>query len=925
MLKVPSIDGNAKADRTNAIIAGLVYVVALIVYAMTVQRSLSFWDCGEFIACSYILGIPHPPGSPLFVMMGRLFTLLPIAADISHRVNLLTVLSSSFTTMFSYLLTKRLIDYLSGEKRHELANRIISYVGGVCGGFFVAWSRTNWGNSVEAEVYGLAMALSVLVFYLGLIYFDHRGTAKGTRIMVLVYFLAAIGIGVHMTVYLIVPISAIFFILKKDSAPRDYMLVSAWAIVELAMILLFSDGRGGVTVFYLASALLGASLIIFLYKKIDWPVLIATGAVSAVMVSFSDYFKLLPISFGIMIILAFLSKKYRWNLDWKAGMAILFIFFVGLSVHAYIPIRSADNPRIDENNPSRDWETFVDFLDRKQYGQMNMVDRMFHRRGLWENQFGRHAHMGYWSFFEDQYSKGHTNFLPILALGLIGLGAMIRRRQEIGMPLLTLILICSVGLILYMNFADGTQYDFRTTDAYLEVRDRDYFFTPAFVFFGVALGLGVGAIVKYLADRLGRNKPSMRQTVAFASIILVFLPTIALAHNFHYNDRSKNFIPYNYACNLLDSCDKNAIFFTSGDNDTFPVWCVQEVYNYRKDVRVVNLSLLNTDWYIEQMKTRYDVPINLTKDQIIWHDYEVRPGIWTRRPSEQFNDRPRRRMTYLQAGPYNGRVVKVQDMMTDEIVLDNRWKDPIYFSSSPYGESPLNLRSRAVTKGLVEELMSEQPKDNDLIDVDDGYNLYMNTYRFGGYENSDVYRDENATGIYIGVGVGAIRIMDKLRQMGDTTRLLALGNKMLEVYPEYWQTYVVLAEHYDRVGDSARSLQIFQMLNDTLTSFYASNPENLFYEQDLGLAKIEIGKRIKNDTLVEAGVDYLWDSFAANPNSNYSFRKLVASLSQLGRYQEIQKAAHMFAQYKINLQDPFLQQILGISAPPEPITPPITQ
>ncbi len=921
----PIINGNFKPDRTNAIIAGLVYLVALIVYIMTVQESLSFWDCGEFIACSYILGIPHPPGSPLFVMMGRLFSLLPIAADISHRINLLTALSSSFTAMFSYLLTKRLIDYLSGDKRHQLAYRIISYVGGVCGGFFVAWSRTNWGNSVEAEVYGLALALSVLVFYLSLIYFEHRGTTKGTRIMIFVYFLAAIGIGVHMTVYLILPIAAIFFILRKDSEPRDYMIVSAYAVVELAMILLFSNGRGGVTVFYLASALLGASLIVFLYKKIDWSVLIATGAVTTVMISFSDYFRLLPASFVVMIILAFLSRKYRWNLNWKAGLAILFIFFVGLSVHLYIPIRSADNPRIDENNPSRDWETFVNFLDRKQYGQMSMVDRMFQRRGLLRNQFGRHAHMGFWSFFEDQYSKGHGNFLPILALGLIGLGAMIRRRQEIGMPFLTLILICSAGLILYMNFADGTQYNFRTTDAYLEVRDRDYFFTPAFVFFGIAIGLGIGTVVKYLADKLGSKNASMRDTVAFASIILIFLPTVALAHNYHYNDRSKNLIPYNYACNLLDSCGKNAIFFTSGDNDTFPVWCIQEVYNYRRDVRVVNLSLLNTDWYVEQMKTRYNVPISLNENQIIWHDFEVRPGVVIRRPAERFNDRPRRRTTYLQAGAFNGRVVKVQDMMTDEIVLDNRWKDPVYFSSAPYAESPLNLRSRSVNKGLVQELKREPPKDSDLIDVDGGYDLYMNTYRYGGFENSDVYRDENATGVYIGVGVGAIRIMDELRKMGDTTRLVALGNKMIQVYPEYWQSYVVMAEHYDNHGDSARSLEIYQLLHDTLTSFLASNPENLFYEQDLGLAKIEIGKRTNDDALVDEGVDYLWKSFAANPNSNYSFRKLVASLSQLGRFQEIQKAAHMFAQYKLNLQDPFLQQILGISAPSSPITPPITQ
>ena len=754
----PNMIGINKFDRTNVVVAGLVFLVSLIVYAMTVQQSFSFWDCGEFIACSYILGIPHPPGTPLFVLLGRIFAILPLADDIGQRINYLSVISSAFTAMLSYLLTKRLIGYLFGDNRHELANRIIAYVGGVCGGLFVAWSRTNWGNSVEAEVYGLALALSVLIFWLTLSYFENRGTAKGTRYMIFVFFLAAVGIGVHMTVFLVIPACAIFFLLKKTAIPRDYLLLSGFLVLELLMILLFSDGRGGVRIFYLVSALLGAALLVYLYNKIDWPVLIAIAGVSSVMISFSVYFMLVPVTFGVMALLAILSHKYHWNLDWKAGLAVLFIFFVGLSTHLYIPIRSGDNPRIDENNPSRDWDTFVSFLDRKQYGQMSMTDRMFQRRGLLENQFGRHPHMGFWSYFEEQYTKAGNSFLPILALGLIGLGVMVKRRTEIGMPLLTLILLCSAGLILYMNFADGTQYDFRTTDAYLEVRDRDYFFTPAFVFFGIAIGLGIGAVLKNLADRLGGQNASMRNTVAFGSVILVFLPTISLAHNYHANDRSKNNIPYNYAANLLDSCKENAIFFTSGDNDTFPLWCIQEVYNYRKDVRVVNLSLLNTDWYVEQMKSRYNVPMSLTEDQIIWEDFEARPGVTTRRPLKRFNDRPRRRMTYMQAGAFDGRIVKVQDMITDEIVLENRWRDAVFFSSSPYAESPLNLRSRSVNKGLVQELMQEQP-DN-LTDVDAGYDLYMNTYRYDGYESSDVYRDENATGVFIGVGVGAVRIMD---------------------------------------------------------------------------------------------------------------------------------------------------------------------
>ena len=163
-------------DKTNALLAALVFLVSFVVYALTVQHSLSFWDCGEFIACSYILGIPHPPGTPLFVLLGRLASLIPCVEDISYLINYLSVISSAFTAMFSYLLTVKLVGYFfnSGEKTG--LNRYIAYIGGLAGGFFVAFGRTNWGNSVEAEVYGLALALSVMIVWLTLRYFEQRGT-----------------------------------------------------------------------------------------------------------------------------------------------------------------------------------------------------------------------------------------------------------------------------------------------------------------------------------------------------------------------------------------------------------------------------------------------------------------------------------------------------------------------------------------------------------------------------------------------------------------------------------------------------------------------------------------------------------------------------------------------------------------------------
>ncbi|MEA2030590.1 MAG: DUF2723 domain-containing protein [candidate division Zixibacteria bacterium] len=911
-------------DRTNAFLASVVFLVSFIIYAMTVQHSFSFWDCGEFIACSYILGIPHPPGTPLFVLLGRVISLIPFVEDISHRINYLSVIGSALTAAFSYLLTVRIVGYFFGDARHEKLNRLIAYIGGLAGGFFVAFSNTNWANSVEAEVYGLALWLSVMIVWLTVRYFEQRGTTGGQLTLILIFYLAMVGIGIHMTVFLVVPVCALLVILRRGASVRDWTILSGFILYELLLIFVFSvstsnAGRGSL-MFYLFTIVGAIILFVLLYKKINWAILIAIGSLSTIMMSFSLYMKGLLVAVPLIILLAFLSKKYNFNLQWKAALAIILVGFIGMSVHAYIPIRSALNPRIDENNPSRGFRTFVNYLDRKQYGQTSMIDRMFHRRGELSNQFGRHPHMGFWSYFEEQYSSGRWGFVPFFILGIIGVLVAIRKRLEIGLPFFVLLIVSSVGLILYMNFADGVCYDAHTGDAYLEVRNRDYFFTPAFVFFGIAMGMGVAAVIQFLRDKIARGNPGLKKMVVYASSVLVLLPGISLAKNYHINDRSNNKIPYNYAANLLDTCKPNSILFTSGDNDTFPVWCIQEVYDYRKDVRVVNLSLLNTDWYVEQMKNRYDVPISLSDSQIVWYPYEVRPGLWAGRPLKPFYDRPRKRMTYLQANSWNGRMCKVQDMMVDEIVIENKWQNPIYFSSPPYAESPLKLRDHSTAVGLIYRL-DREPSER-LIDAEQGYDIMMNVYRYDGYESSDVYRNENATGVFLGYGVNAVRLYDEFMKQGQKDKAKDILKKIINVYPEYWQSYLLLGDLLKSEGDSAAPESLLVQLTDTLTSFVTSNEENLFYLQDLGLSKVELGKKRQDTTMINEGIKMLWKSFKMNPNNSYSFRKLISVLSSQRRLSDMQRAATIFANYKIHKNDPIVKQLLGLGNPMKPPVPP---
>jgi hypothetical protein len=898
-------------DRTNAFCAGLVFLIAFIVYSLTVQRSFSYWDCGEFIAASVIMGVPHPPGTPFLMLLNRVFSLIPFAADISLRVNYVTVIGSSFTAMVSYLLAVRLIRYFVDDDQN-LFNRLIMYVGGIIGGLFAAFGTTNWGNSVEAEAFGLALALCTVIVWLAVRFYEDRGTPQATVWLVLAMFLAMVGLGIHMTVFLVIPACATFFILKPDAGKKEYIAICAFAAVELLLVIAFANGRGGSAAYVPVSGLLGLVLLGILYRKINWGVLIAIATCSCVMIAYSLYFMLVIPALIFVLALGFLSEKYKWGFEWKTSLAIILVGILGVSCHLYSPIRSSHHPRIDENDTSRDYRTFVDFVDRKQYGQQSMVDRMFERRGAWENQFGRHANMGFWSYFEVQYSKyGGWGFMPFLALGLLGMVVAIRKRVELGLPFFTLFILCSIGLVLYMNFADGTKYSFQTGDAYLEVRNRDYFFTPAFVFFGVAMGLGAAAIMQWIKSRL--EGKSIQSAVGYASLVLVLLPGISLANNYHVNDRSKNFLPYWYARNLLDSCAPNAILFTSGDNDTFPIWCLQEVYNYRRDIRVVNLSLLNTDWYVRQMKETYGVPISLTNEQIIWKPFTLANGVEASRPDKMFHDRPRQRNTYMLTTEWNGQLVRVADMITDDIVIENKFKDPIYFSAPPNGSSPLKLREKAVHAGQVYRL--ERSPDPRLIDVDRGFDLFMNVYRFDGYENSEVYRDENATGVGLGVVIASGRLYEELIYRGDTARAEALCRHLINDYPEYFQPYLDLADIIKARGKGDSTLPLLQQLADTLTAFLKTNTSSQYYRQDLGAAKFDIGRATNNRALIDEGIKLSWEGFEIDPNANYAFRKLVSLLGQDNRWTEVQRAARIHAQYRRNLGDDLLQRVLGVTPP----------
>lgn len=693
------------------IFAGIASLVALIVYAMTMAPTVSFWDCGEFVACANTLGIPHPPGTPFFVFFARaVIVLLPFVEEIAKRVNYISVVSSAATVYVTALFAWELLatvlktDALA-EKISFKVRTIVLATAALVAGFLLTFSDTFWFNAVEAEVYGVAMFILMLVSYLGLVWYNKKDEPSSDKILIFICYIAFLGVGAHLYTMLTVP--AVFVLLLVAEPKKIVERIPIWITGTLLC-----------SVIYMVSAFIEISLV-------------------------------------CLVVLAILTaiKPFTPNVNKAIRLSLAFAFFalVGYSTHLYIPIRSELNPIIDENDPeinirddqgnlqlgnlfkSENWESFNNFVERKQYGSESMLSRAFYRRSQLAHQVLSFPSMSYGGYQMAQYlpyKVGGVNYangvytfdaseneplerfgikfptqmsfmgdqvLPQLLIFILfnGLIVMVcafvwKRNRNLGIYMSVLYALCSLGLLFYINFADGTRMEQREHDywvsimtrnvqdlnsrgaaipmvpdpndlidlrqdiertkirievlrqrntpapkiaelekklsslqnstawqawqkiengfaqvgarapfpdaVHMEVRERDYFYTPAFIFMSLILGIGAGILV--LTCATGAYAAFASPVAAVLVLVSFLVPCIS---NYKEHDRSGLWVPWDYAYNLLNSCRPNAILFTNGDNDTFPLWFAQEVAGIRKDVRVVNLSLGNTDWYIKQM------------------------------------------------------------------------------------------------------------------------------------------------------------------------------------------------------------------------------------------------------------------------------------------------------------------------------------
>jgi len=752
---------------------------SFLIYFLTKAPTVSFWDCGEFIACSKILGIPHPPGTPLFVLIGRFFILLPLPFSDAVKVNFISVISSAATVFVAYWLIIRLVIGFK-EIQMSLAQKAGVAIGALSGSLIMAFSSTYWDNAIEAEVYGAAMFLMMVLCYLTLLWSNKIGRPGSGKYLVAIVYLSFLSIGIHLTTFLVVPVIFIYMLANDKTLLGDYRFVLVWLIILMIAV--------DFNVFF-------------------WGILAA-----------------------IVILTPAVFSKTRHSYRWILAFAIAVAALVGYSNHLFIPIRSAQKPIINENNPDN-WNRFKAFLERKQYGQESMFSRMLTRRGSWKNQFGIYPHMGFFGFFREQYSEVGYFFI-FFALGLWGIYEAIRRSTVNGIMFTMLLLVSTIGLLMYLNFSDGTR------GAVLEVRNRDYFYTPGFMFFAVFIGAGLSSFLGDIGRWVTKKQIWKKALYVLAVAIALLLPAKTLQANYFMHDRSKVWIPWDYAHNILTSVDKNGVLFTNGDNDTFPLWFIQLVDNFRPDVKVVNLSLLNTPWYIHQLKNQMGVPITYSDEQI-----ELLQPRWL---TDQ------------------NKVWRVQDQMIKHIVTANAWKIPIFFALTVPSENLIGLEDNLIQEGMAYRLVSSTGKGR--VDPVLSYRRYMTEFLYRGLNDPKIRKDENDNRLIANYTTGFLQLADTLKNAGEYDKAIAVINKSIEIFPNEWRNRAFLAGLYAIAGQIDKITPLLEGINN----------------QDAEKSYINAAQEMLNRRDYRQGKKLLLEALRRNPKSIIAYKNLILSAQQYG-------------------------------------------
>ncbi len=846
----------------NRIFAALVFVIAAFAFFSTAQASVSFWDCGEFIASSYLMQVPHPPGTPFFLILGRIFTLIPFSENIAYRVNTISVLASAFSVMFLYLVIVRLIQNMVETKKEDIFNSVVTYVSAAIGALSLAFSETFWFNAVEAEVYATSTFFIAIVTWLIIVWNDNADKPGNERYLILIAYLIGLSTGVHlMAVLAAVPIIMIIYFRKytnddKALISTGYLFLIHAAIVTAVAIALWANltdttppmpeeykaidqkfvmSAVAVSVifmgifwkkifkvnsFYIPIMIGGVFLVAyypFMVKKI--PALVSSLGGNQTTADIIVFFLILAAVAGAIYYTNKINKT-TLNLVLKAVLFAL----LGFTSYTMIIIRANQDTPINLNSP----KTFTElesYLNREQYGDFPTFKRRFaqedHQMGiyteyssdldfLWKYQTD-HMFLRYllWNYAGNSSTVQDAPVdwsvlwgIPFF-IGLFGIFYQFQKDWKMGSVFMVMFIFLGFLTAFYQNQQEP------------QPRERDYFYVGAFFVYSLWVGLGVRGIIDLLHGYFKGNSLLKPITVALLLFFAILIPGKMYAANYFENNRSRNYVPWDYAYNMLQSVEPNAILFTNGDNDTFPLWYLQDVEGVRRDVRIVNLSLLNTPWYILQMKNTtphgaLKVPMSMNDaaiqnigytrftgkvetlpvpDSILSNTKDIDSTIlvnkaiaWDLKPTLNF-------------GQFQG--LRVQDLAVLDIIKTSDWKRPIYFAVTCSDDSKLGLDDYMIMEGLAFKLVPQKRKGrlefvNEKAMVEQLFNTNPSTYskdykpgfRFRGLNDSTIYFDDNHVRLTQNYRNSFLRLaLYYMNNKHDNAKVIQVLDKMEEVMP----------------------------------------------------------------------------------------------------------------------------------------------
>ena len=547
-----AVDAAALPERPPYLIAGLVALGALLIYVATLAPTTQFWDTSEYIAAAYVLGIPHPPGNPLFTLIAHTWGMIPLVAGYAMRINLLAAVTSAIAAGCWFLVGER---WMRGWVPARLPRRLAA----VAGALASATAFTVWNQSVVNEkVYTLSLLSIALVLWLIVRWDDQpAGEAHDHHLLLIVYLLALTSTN-HMMGVLVGPVVVILLLppLKTLRPVSDAARAVEWSQW-------------------------------FLFCSV-YALIVASGLESATP---------LKLAAGLFIIaLAYAVVVAR---NWDLGLALLLVAIVGVSVYLYLPIRAAHFPPINEGEPTTR-QALWEVLTRQQYGKPPVSQRqatLYAQIGMWVQYFG-------WQWAHDWAPRVRAAF----AVGFFFIGALGAYRHwkadlRTALAMMSLMATFTLFLIFYLNFKYGYSWEPDQAQLAREVRERDYFFIASFALWGVWVGMGLATLMEWLSDWLEPRVPDPERRWTLATPVLV-LALVPLVGNHLTASRKGETLARDFAYDMLQSVEPYGVLVTAGDNDTFPLWYAQEVEHVRQDVTVVNLSLANTDWYLRQLQRR---------------------------------------------------------------------------------------------------------------------------------------------------------------------------------------------------------------------------------------------------------------------------------------------------------------------------------